>query len=394
MTTFGKRIGDLPEETTALDTDELEVSKVGSGGSFRIKVVNLLNRPVTSVPDSALSANIPRLTAGKLADGVLSTNIPLINAAINNFTGAMTVVGLTSAGALALTLRAGVGGPTAKLQMLNGTGGVAHTNWQISKSDTVAHALQWTPSTAVDGATFTTPVMTLTPAGALTLVAGLTTGGGITVGGGVTTTGDVTINETGAATLTVNSTFSATANTRIMFCSQGTQQWMFGNNVATGGNVFEFYSIVGGVSAFRMTPAGAITIPGTVNTGPITTTGNITATGPIVSASIVQGNGGMFQASGAVLCSVFDLGAAVDEKWWTMINSGGQFSFRAYNDSGGLSTAAITFTRTGYSTIRIGFFNATPVAKPTVTGSKASNAALASLLTQLAALGLITDSST
>jgi len=41
----------------------------------------------------------------------------------------------------------------------------------------------------------------------------------------------------------------------------------------------------------------------------------------------------------------------------------------------------------------IGFFAAAPVAKPTVTGSRGANAALASLLTALANLGLITDSS-
>jgi hypothetical protein len=39
----------------------------------------------------------------------------------------------------------------------------------------------------------------------------------------------------------------------------------------------------------------------------------------------------------------------------------------------------------------VGFFGATPIAKPTVTGSKASGAALASLLTTLATLGLIVD---
>jgi hypothetical protein len=42
----------------------------------------------------------------------------------------------------------------------------------------------------------------------------------------------------------------------------------------------------------------------------------------------------------------------------------------------------------------MGFFAATPVAKPTVSGSRGGNAALASLLTGLAALGLVTDSST
>jgi hypothetical protein len=40
----------------------------------------------------------------------------------------------------------------------------------------------------------------------------------------------------------------------------------------------------------------------------------------------------------------------------------------------------------------VGFFGVGPVTKPTVTGSRGGNAALASLLTQLAALGLITDS--
>lgn len=41
----------------------------------------------------------------------------------------------------------------------------------------------------------------------------------------------------------------------------------------------------------------------------------------------------------------------------------------------------------------VGFFGATAIAKPAVTGSRAANAALASLLTALANLGLISDSS-
>lgn len=43
---------------------------------------------------------------------------------------------------------------------------------------------------------------------------------------------------------------------------------------------------------------------------------------------------------------------------------------------------------------RIGFFGTTPIQKPTATGSKGSNAALASLLTALANLGLIVDNTT
>lgn len=42
----------------------------------------------------------------------------------------------------------------------------------------------------------------------------------------------------------------------------------------------------------------------------------------------------------------------------------------------------------------LGFFGATPVTRPTVTGSRGGNAALQDLLTELANLGLITDSTT
>ncbi len=41
----------------------------------------------------------------------------------------------------------------------------------------------------------------------------------------------------------------------------------------------------------------------------------------------------------------------------------------------------------------LGFFNTAPTTKKTVTGSRGANAALTSLLTQLASYGLITDSS-
>jgi hypothetical protein len=56
---------------------------------------------------------------------------------------------------------------------------------------------------------------------------------------------------------------------------------------------------------------------------------------------------------------------------------------------------AITFfTNAARFNGNVGFFNTAPVAKPTVSGAKASNAALGSLLAALAALGLITDSTT
>jgi hypothetical protein len=63
------------------------------------------------------------------------------------------------------------------------------------------------------------------------------------------------------------------------------------------------------------------------------------------------------------------------------------------------SGTALIFTTNNTERIRIngtgiGFYAATPVAKPTVSGSKAANAALASLMTALSTLGLVTDSTT
>lgn len=73
---------------------------------------------------------------------------------------------------------------------------------------------------------------------------------------------------------------------------------------------------------------------------------------------------------------------------------------------GGVGAAALAFTRFGTENARfdasgnfklsaqVGFNGTTPIAKPTVTGSRGGNAALASLLTALANYGLITDSTT
>lgn len=51
-------------------------------------------------------------------------------------------------------------------------------------------------------------------------------------------------------------------------------------------------------------------------------------------------------------------------------------------------------TKFRINTVGVGFYGATPAAKPTVTGSRGGNVALASLITALASLGLVTDSST
>lgn len=78
----------------------------------------------------------------------------------------------------------------------------------------------------------------------------------------------------------------------------------------------------------------------------------------------------------------------------SQITGGNADHFQLYQPSG-----EYRFTIGGTTPIRVGggvlgFFDATPAIKQTVTGSRGANAALASLLTALSNLGLITDSST
>lgn len=85
----------------------------------------------------------------------------------------------------------------------------------------------------------------------------------------------------------------------------------------------------------------------------------------------------------------FQMGAAGSELDFIVIDGGTSptaIKYKTYNGSSMVDM--ITFNGTG----GMGFYAATPVAKPTVSGAKGGNAALGSLLTQLAALGLITDS--
>jgi hypothetical protein len=75
---------------------------------------------------------------------------------------------------------------------------------------------------------------------------------------------------------------------------------------------------------------------------------------------------------------------------WAIANVNGELNIAAmpaYNNNSAGPTQRIRLTATG-----MGFNAATPVARPTVTGAKGSNAALASLMTALAAYGLVTDS--
>lgn len=84
--------------------------------------------------------------------------------------------------------------------------------------------------------------------------------------------------------------------------------------------------------------------------------------------------------------------------WYYPTGGGGvlrERSFSAGNDVRQIGTDGSQFFYQALTLAgNIGFFSTSPQAKKTVTGSRSGNAALASLLTQLAGYGLITDSTT
>lgn len=95
----------------------------------------------------------------------------------------------------------------------------------------------------------------------------------------------------------------------------------------------------------------------------------------------------------------------VDSQWVMLVDNGAGASYpeawTRVQEFGGLEAYELVGRLEGAGHVlrtvesgRLGFHSATPIAKPTVTGSRGGNAALASLLTALANYGLITNSTT
>jgi Concanavalin A-like lectin/glucanases superfamily len=118
-------------------------------------------------------------------------------------------------------------------------------------------------------------------------------------------------------------------------------------------------------------------------------------------------SGAILMTSSIPLMGIEETGAGTDEKVWDFLALSGQLRFRTATDAGAGNVDWLTVDRTGTTVDlitlvgtgvklngQVGFQGTAPIAKPTVTGSRGGNAALASLLTELANYGLITDSST
>lgn len=132
----------------------------------------------------------------------------------------------------------------------------------------------------------------------------------------------------------------------------------------------------------------SITVAGTATVNALVASANVTAARLIGTES---GNGG---GAGTLVAAVGNANGNPLVSWYT--NSTQRWglqglgtacdSLRVFDYTG---TAELMRWKTGSL---ISVFGATPVGKQTVSGSRGSNAALASLLTALAAFGWITDS--
>ena len=177
--------------------------------------------------------------------------------------------------------------------------------------------------------------------------------------------------------------------------------WTTGTAAAPTGVATISAAGAGANNSLVLTPAGT----GTVTlAGPVVasstllattqlTVGNSTNSGTLIRVDAVLGSGPGLQFY-----------SAGSQRWKVGVSPGTEpggnadsdLSFYAYSDTQGFLGTVLALRRSLAAVFAAGagFFGATPpAAKPAVAGSRGGNAALASLLTALAAYGLITDSS-
>jgi hypothetical protein len=131
-----------------------------------------------------------------------------------------------------------------------------------------------------------------------------------------------------------------------------------------------------------------------------TKTLGITKDGGITSLGVDNRFGtGAFGAAGGFVQLASDGATAYVTGMLTAGNGGlnvrsqGTGEIKLQGNAGGAPTDVVRLSVVGGAP-KIGFLGSAPIVKPAVAGSRAANAALASLITQLANLGLITDTTT
>ncbi|MFN0088660.1 MAG: BppU family phage baseplate upper protein [Acidimicrobiales bacterium] len=170
----------------------------------------------------------------------------------------------------------------------------------------------------------------------------------------------------------------ATFNQSAIFVDYvGTNHGVSISHAGTGGASSALNVTSSNASFSTMQLSGVETTTGTLKLTHTGTGGDSTAAA--VSLSLA--------GAGTAAQGIFLTGATTGDLAKLVNNSVIQFSVAADGDT--LIAGDLNHDGSG-----VGFYGTAPVAKPTVTGSRGGNAAVASLITALASLGLLTDSTT
>ncbi len=255
-----------------------------------------------------------KTNAGALDLGTNTITSGLINgqtiSSAANFTGTVAITGNTTVtgilnqlgkgtGSNITTIGDATGANDAQLRLRPNTG---EYGWSLGASTLVGNALTLTPSTAVAGATFTTPTLIMQQTGALTLGSAAGTGVGAFYAGAGTFTG--TLGVTGATTLsnTFTNTFSgnnaivvktaAATGTQFQIGTTALSGTLFILNYSTGVGDLDFVRSDGTTSIFKLVEATkAATFTGTLGvTGDVTATADVAINGGDLTTTVTTFN--------------------------------------------------------------------------------------------------------
>ena len=173
-------------------------------------------------------------------------------------------------------------------------------------------------------------------------------------------------------------------------------------------------SLNGGVTTTGLTASGAVSLGNVTiagGNGLTVTSGDVWSQQALLVGSNTSGFTQMVMGAAAGATRFINIQTAGTPRWNVGANgdaesggnAGSSYVIARYSDAGGFLDFALSIDRaTGDVSLAdalavkggAGFNGAAPIAKPTVSGAKGGNAALASLMAALAAYGLVTDNTT
>ena len=190
-----------------------------------------------------------------------------------------------------------------------------------------------------------------------------------------------------------NTPLSLGINTSYEFWMAGRFQLTFyPRNQTTSVAAFDFVATGNGTTGLILSSTYSTTVPALRSTGWIfaagASAGGAVSTGTRSAGTKIVLRDNIANVGDASIGTTESGGANTTEMWFT---SPSRIAFYTNN----VTNNKLVITSTGVTiTSDVGFYATSPQAKPTVTGAKGGNAALTSLCTALATLGLITNSTT